>query len=84
MVSHEENLVLDHILMLWRIDFNNFTYVGPILLLFEYQNGVDKSKAIQSLKTKKYCTTISSKLVEIYDCIIKKKMINRIGISPKK
>lgn len=55
-----ENLLPGHILLLWKVNFNNFTNITPIPSYFEYQYGIDGQTEIQNLVIKHYISVSSA------------------------
>lgn len=85
MVRLEENLLPGHILMLWRVGFNNFTNITTIPTYFEYQYGIDGNKAIQTLKTKQYIAQLSSQNSLKFMTVPQlKKILVELDVSPER
>ncbi len=63
----EEEVLPGHIVMLWRIHFDNFTTESIIPEYFEYRYGVDSQEAIQTLIDKGYIKRCSAQ--ESLDCL---------------
>ena len=56
----EEGVLPGHIIMLWRIGFNNFTTISDIPQYFEYRYGVDSHEAIATLRKLGYIRDCSA------------------------
>lgn len=56
-----EGILPGHIIMLWRIHFNNFTNKTFIPQYFEYRYGVDSEECIQTLINRGYVEICSAK-----------------------
>lgn len=56
-----EGILPGHVIMLWRIHFNNFTNTTVIPQYFEYRYGVDSEECIQTLIKLGYTEICSAK-----------------------
>lgn len=61
MIRLEDNILPGHIIMLWRINFDNFTNETVIPQYFEYRYGVNSDEVLKDLVDLKYIELNSAK-----------------------
>lgn len=80
-----EGVLPGHILLLWRINFNNFTNITTIPTYFEYQYGIDGSQEINNLIAKQMVIVLSAtNSLKFLTVPQLKKMIEEKQLKPKK
>lgn len=60
MIRLEEKVLPGHIIMLWRVNFDNFSNMSTIPLYFEYKYGVDSHECLSTLEKLGYIQTCNA------------------------
>ena len=61
MIRLEEGILPGHVILLWRIGFDNFTTESTIPAYFEYRYGIHTDEAFKTLMQKGYVEMCSAK-----------------------